>query len=378
MNWTELVRGIHGDRLDIVSVSKRRGPCVYKKCYANCMCMDATFKCNACGDVFTKPMRTVIHGRRSGCPACSKAKVLKTKGAKTLKLYATERADYIEKKFKNLKVQRRTIRNTPTGYKGVVECKVCGVQKERFLKSVAEQVLGCQVCSLAQRQDERARSCVKRAVKNLKPQGYKLLSPVPDTITVKVGIKCKCGTTFSKTLKQVETGSSGCPKCGLERSLKAPKRKSKAVKLGKRIVNVTGYEPQALAMLREDYKAKDIRVTKDVETPIIRYTYGNKVKRYFPDFYVVSVNGLVEVKSLWSAGLLTCSDTSWEILKAKRAACMEQGYKFRMMLITSRGYRMKVPPEVWKQKRRQALATLRVANSDLPPYELGVLKSQTT
>jgi len=68
-----------------------------------------------------------------------------------------------------------------------------------------------------------------------------------------------------------------------------------------RVVNIQGYENLALDILFKKYKENDILIDdKDIENEIgiiFYYDKNNKKHRYYPDFYIISENKIIEVKS---------------------------------------------------------------------------------
>lgn len=94
-----------------------------------------------------------------------------------------------------------------------------------------------------------------------------------------------------------------------------------------KIINVQGYENKALDYLLSNiYNENEILIHKEV--PIFWYFDNKNIKkRYFPDFYVPKDNLIIEIKSEWT----------WkryiEKNLLKMIACLDAGYKFRLMII---------------------------------------------
>ena len=97
-----------------------------------------------------------------------------------------------------------------------------------------------------------------------------------------------------------------------------------------RIVKLQGYEPQVLEQLLQSYSEDDIICeVKDINKEIgkILYQYEDKERRYFPDFYIKSINTIIEVKSQWTFD-------KWKDKNlAKERACIEQGFNFEFVII---------------------------------------------
>ncbi len=98
-----------------------------------------------------------------------------------------------------------------------------------------------------------------------------------------------------------------------------------------RIEKVQGYEPRALDMLLlEGISEEDIVVSRqdisDLIGPIFYEKNGQK-SRYFPDFYIKSLNLVVEVKSLF-----TYNGYDHDEVLLKREATIALGFNYRFMV----------------------------------------------
>ena len=110
----------------------------------------------------------------------------------------------------------------------------------------------------------------------------------------------------------------------------------KKYKLGRRTIEVQGYEPQALDYIQKHYNAEpsDIRCGKKAKMPVIWYQFDGKLRAYHPDIFVVSQNRICEVKSTYSY------TSSLERNLAKKKACLQQGYKFVFLIMEQNGNRL--------------------------------------
>jgi hypothetical protein len=98
-----------------------------------------------------------------------------------------------------------------------------------------------------------------------------------------------------------------------------------------KIVRIQGYEPRALTELLKKYSEDDIIIgVKNINDIIGKILYmddNNISHRYYPDFYIKSINTIVEVKSAWT----------YEIHKeknlAKEQSCLQQGFNFEFMIL---------------------------------------------
>ena len=104
----------------------------------------------------------------------------------------------------------------------------------------------------------------------------------------------------------------------------------KPINIEGRQFEVQGYEPQALKYLvKEGVLVDTIKTGKDV--PIISYTYKNKSRKYFPDFYISENKTIYEVKSLWTYS----QQKNKNKLKAKATA--QLGYRHITLIFDNEG-----------------------------------------
>lgn len=99
------------------------------------------------------------------------------------------------------------------------------------------------------------------------------------------------------------------------------RRKPYTLPSGK-IVKLQGYEPQCLDIILKYIKEDDIVFKKRIE-----YVQDDKTRTYHPDFYIKSLNLIVEAKSMW-----TVKRQSVDNVAAKEFACRSQGYNYVMVL----------------------------------------------
>jgi predicted nucleic acid-binding Zn-ribbon protein len=161
----------------------------------------------------------------------------------------------------------------------------------------------------------------------------------------KVSVKHTCGHVWS-TLPNVLLKGHGCPACS---------HKLKWAQEAKTFVR--GYEPQALKWLTKTrFKAKQIQVS---DIPWITYSYSGRKRKYYPDFFVADEALIIEVKSMSSMGLSSnfyklSSRELLATLKAKRRACIKQGFNFELMLMAPDGARIALPDN-WYQLSGKAI-----------------------
>jgi len=94
-------------------------------------------------------------------------------------------------------------------------------------------------------------------------------------------------------------------------------------------VRLQGYEGRALDELLKKYKEEDILTSaKDINQKIgfINYEYKGVKRKYYPDFYIISENKIVEVKSSWTY------KANKKQNELKRQACVEKGLSFEFII----------------------------------------------
>jgi hypothetical protein len=150
-------------------------------------------------------------------------------------------------------------------------------------------------------------------------------------------VKHTCGHVWKATPANLLKGR-GCPAC--KNKLKLSSIKGEYVR---------GYEPQAIEFIVKNKLAKagELQVSG---IPYVKYKYSGKLRRYHPDMFIASQNRIVEVKSVGTLGIK--NNGTWfkgnaaqlfAKTKAKRKGCIEQGFKFSLMLMTEDGTRIRLP-----------------------------------
>ena len=86
-------------------------------------------------------------------------------------------------------------------------------------------------------------------------------------------------------------------------------------------------------LLKELFESKHPKANK--RPPTIWYEIDGTTRRYHPDFWIPSQNIVVEVKSEYTKGL---EGSEWNnMLRAKRQAVKDSGFKFRLLVLDSAG-----------------------------------------
>jgi hypothetical protein len=105
-----------------------------------------------------------------------------------------------------------------------------------------------------------------------------------------------------------------------------------------KIIKIQGYENIALDILLLKYKEDDILYTvKDINkvTGVIYYMDDKNIRRrYYPDFYIKSINKIYEAKSIWTY------QSKIEKNKKKMEACHRMGMYFEFIICDYKGNRI--------------------------------------
>lgn len=102
-----------------------------------------------------------------------------------------------------------------------------------------------------------------------------------------------------------------------------------------KIVKIQGYENKALDILLTKYNENDILIGPAfIRRKIgpIRYELNGKIRNYYPDFYIVSINKIIEVKSQWTYNKKGRDLNQQNINELKKQACLNIGLGFEFMI----------------------------------------------
>ena len=226
---------------------------------------------------------------------------------------------------------------TLTDKKISIICKEHGAFKQSrsnhiFLKN------GCPQCA------GNAKRTIKSFIdKAKKVHGSKYDYSLVESVESKklIQIVCKKHGSFSQSISNHLIGH-GCKQCAIDRNHQIC-YKRKEYKLGRRIVQVQGFEPFALDYVLQVKKIKPNKIYVGRQVPIIEYRKANRQQAtHYPDFFIPEQNRLVEVKSVWTF-LKGFSD-----LKCKREASVEAGFRYTVLLMSSNGERLPLPKRWYK------------------------------
>lgn len=149
----------------------------------------------------------------------------------------------------------------------------------------------------------------------------------------KASLVCSKGHTWQARPSSIEAGC-GCPDCAVRFSATYKK-----VMIDGCEFEVQGYEGIALEWIVSVLKvsAKDIRSGR-ASVPRFKYRFSGKIRTYYPDFQIGGK--IIEVKSLWTAGLADSAEderVSLKKLQEKARAVIDAGYEFQLLLLDDSG-----------------------------------------
>ena len=109
-------------------------------------------------------------------------------------------------------------------------------------------------------------------------------------------------------------------------------------------IYLQGYEDYVLfELLIKKYDINDICINnKNIEnyTTKIYYNYKEREHKYYPDFYIISENKIIEVKSNYTY------DCQLDINLIKKEECLKRGFEFEFIIIDNKEYKK------WKNKNK--------------------------
>lgn len=320
-------------------------------------------KCLVCNKTFKTNRYNMVEKikghRESGCPYCQK------------EITAKNISNTLKRKIKTGEVKKSTTRFSPVQYRTVCKkknilpledfvnmrksikhkCMICGYRFDNSPSNIIYQNGGCGKCrnkikkSLVQYKEELAITNIGWI-----PLEYKG-ARVPSKH------RCgNCGYEKSMTPDNVVRRQYPCPKC--------MKTKTKVVNVGGFEFEVRGFEDIALDYLRQ--QGVDLgKISNKVKDglPTFTYKFKNKKHKYIPDFFYAKSNLVIEVKSTYTLGLdknniFSGAGTFYRNC-AKARAVIRKGYRYKMLLLTVDGRRIKLPKDWYNQSFRSISARVR-------------------
>jgi hypothetical protein len=166
-----------------------------------------------------------------------------------------------------------------------------------------------------------------------------------------------CGRKFEAFPDGVARNTFRCPAC-------APKHRSSYLEFERNgiLLSVRGKEAVALDWILDNtsYTLDDIVVDSEGLVPRVTYSGVGHSQTYRPDFYIKRSNLIVEVKDCTTLGLKNTffyktPQQLWKANCAKAKACVDRGYRFKLMLFDRNNKLIKLPSDWYLQSRTTIL-----------------------
>lgn len=192
------------------------------------------------------------------------------------------------------------------------KCMDCGTVSESLVPNILSG-RGCRPCGEA----KYKANCLARTGYEWYTQTEKTKAKVRKTMLAKYGVEH--GMQNKEIFEKMQKSSA----------------RLREYKLGRRVIRVQGYEPQALNWLLANTSLKPKHLVCGVgsDVPSIKYKLGGIDRTYHPDIYVPHLNLIIEVKSVRTYKMSKARN------KAKAAACRAAGFGFRFLIMNSDGTR---------------------------------------
>lgn len=312
----------------------------------------AKFHCSKHDVVFEVPRAEAMIHDRVGCPTCgresSKAKRQLLGTHHTTDSYRKAVADKHGNRIRVIGEYLGYTRRSEYSKKTLHSCRKHG-EFEAWPESILLTQYGCPSCAAEKkiaRHDRLTQSQFRKCLKEVNPTIRHI--GVYVNRTTKTEFRCRnCGYEWSTVPEAVlrEKRRTGCNACFVT-SARSNWNGTvfKEYRLGRRTVQVRGYEPQALDyLLSKGYQPNQIFVGKDV--PRIRYYHDGKARWYYPDIWIPHENLIVEVKSTYFFGATDIN--LFRSVKAKREATL-QHHNFALLVMSEDGNKVNVPRDWYR------------------------------
>lgn len=296
-------------------------------------------KCLNCGKIYTETPNTVLNKRsKAFCSKCVK------NNSQPVKEIEKVKSDILDRFGTSIKISDRSYKGTSR--KAKFKC-VCGNIWESKVANLFSLKYGCPECAKIIGIEKRLKTH-EQFIKEFK----KIRNPIKIIGTYEKNIKpikvqCeKCKFIWNPIPKSLLKGY-GCPQC-YKRKQHSFLLKPKKIIIDGKCFEVLGFEDQAIHYLCRSKKidVKNIEVFSSGKVPIIDYTF-NKIKRKCCPDILVKNKIIIEVKSNYTLF------KDFEKNKAKAKACVNKGYKFKLLVINS-GYEYLLP-KYWYKKSKEEI-----------------------
>lgn len=262
-------------------------------------------------------MQNILH-TKSGCPECGKRSTAKA------------RNDAARVRFEQGMTKRPQLEAldsyvdqlTPIGFK-CLDCSSVFFARPMF---VVDGNTKCQCKHIKKSFSPAVEQEFRKACRERK---LKILSEYQGVVK-KVLLECPKGHQWKTSPWVVKDMKCGCPECARFKSLT-----TKIVKVSGKTFAVQGYEDLALDWLVHEKGVKINSISNGrCSIPSFLYDHKNVTRTYYPDFQV-GKRHIIEVKSVWTAGLLKHpKGRHWfSQLQAKAQAVKDEGYFFHLLLL---------------------------------------------
>lgn len=315
----------------------------------------AQFKCTKCNSI-TKCRPALIFKNKAGCRRCRKNKV-KADAEKRKKAYREE----LLKKFENYlePFNTRVFKNSFVNNESHAKlfCKTCRRAWLATPKSTFKMKNICNKCAI-NAVNERSFKDFTKQKESLLKWGFLPIGK-PETRETILKMKClSCNHVNRLSYLDVIKTHRRCEVCFP--SLNGKINKFHFVKINGKLCRVQGYERFAVKYL----KSKEVIHGASSEMPKITYKYNKRIHRYTPDF-LVDRSQVVEVKSLYTAGLLSGGKhkIKYQNLKAKRIGSIKSGFDFKLIIFDAHGNKLKIPKDWYTYTKPELLSFIKKHNS---------------
>ena len=206
----------------------------------------------------------------------------------------------------------------------------------------------CKACALAKGPVKGTHEEFITDLKSKHPNIKVLESYVSRTRPIK--LRCmKDGHEWSAPAHHVLSAKHGCAMCAQLETGYAFKN----VTIKGKTFRVQGDEPFFLEWMAKRYPKLLKELWHGAEVPSITYedrspNHGRLINRvYRPDFFIPSMNLIVEIKSTYTAA----GKPAWfRNLKRKRQATIDAGYNFQLLIFSRDGDKMKLADRWWEHQ----------------------------
>ncbi len=297
--------------------------------------------CRICKHAWDAKLVNLLYNK-SGCPRCGPLKAGRLASAKAHEKYLVK----VQAKFGG------SISMTGLWKGATVATEHRCSEGHTFLKSPNHVIVSkngsCSQCaySINGKRSRRLEtsSTVKKLLKDKHGSKYTLVDYSGEYLRPST-IRCnECGTHLEVPAKRLVDAPEGhgCSTCA-PKFLSSHWFGTKPYRLGRRTIQVQGYEPFALDLIRLKVPCKYIVAGKDSGVPTIPYSFEGRQRVYLPDIFLPKTNTIVEVKGLRTFGMWDRDLVRKN--RAKARACVALGYRFKLAIMYER---KRVPvPDNW-------------------------------